>query len=374
MGLPFADEVGRRLDGLHRLSGLSRGVYPRMIFSRLLSWFTRDVGVDLGTANTLVYVRREGIVLREPSVVARRVGGGEVLAVGDQAKKMIGRTPSDIVATRPLRDGVIADFDTTVAMLTYFIRNGLRGRRFLRPRVIVGIPSGATEVEKRAVIDATLQAGAREAYLIEEPMAAAIGAGLPVSEPVGSMMVDIGGGTTEVAVIALGGTVTSRSIRIAGDEMDEAIIQYSRKAYNLLIGERTAEDIKIKIGSAYPQKDEQSIEVRGRDLVSGLPRTVRMTSTEIREAMAEPIAAIVEAVKMTLERTPPELAADIVDRGIIMAGGGSLLRGLDRLLAEETGMPVMLTEDPLSSVVLGTGRALEEIETLKKVLITRKKS
>jgi rod shape-determining protein MreB len=345
-----------------------------MIFSGLLSWFTRDVGVDLGTANTLVYVRRQGIVLREPSVVARRVGGGEVLAVGDEAKKMIGRTPGDIVATRPLRDGVIADFDTTVAMLTYFIRNGLRGRRFLRPRVIVGIPSGATEVEKRAVIDATLQAGAREAYLIEEPMAAAIGAGLPVSEPVGSMVVDIGGGTTEVAVIALGGIVTARSIRIAGDEMDEAIIQYSRKAYNLLIGERTAEDIKIKIGSAYPQKDEQSIEVRGRDLVSGLPRTVRMTSTEIREAMAEPIAAIVEAVKMTLERTPPELAADIVDRGIIMAGGGSLLRGLDRLLSEETGMPVMLTEDPLSSVVLGTGRALEEIETLKKVLITRKKS
>ena len=344
-----------------------------MIFSGLLSWFTRDVGVDLGTANTLVYVRREGIVLREPSVVARRVGGGEVLAVGDEAKKMIGRTPSDIVATRPLRDGVIADFDTTVAMLTYFVRNGLRGRRFPRPRVIVGIPSGATEVEKRAVIDATLQAGAREAYLIEEPMAAAIGAGLPVSEPVGSMVVDIGGGTTEVAVIALGGIVTARSIRIAGDEMDEAIIQYSRKAYNLLIGERTAEDIKIKIGSAYPQKDEQSIEVRGRDLVSGLPRTVRMTSTEIREAMAEPIAAIVEAVKMTLERTPPELAADIVDRGIIMAGGGSLLRGLDRLLSEETGMPVMLTEDPLSSVVLGTGRALEEIETLKKVLITSKK-
>ncbi len=228
-------------------------------------------------------------------------------------------------------------------------------------------------MEKRAVIDATLQAGAREAYLIEEPMAAAIGAGLPVSEPIGSMVVDIGGGTTEVAVIALGGIVTARSIRIAGDEMDEAIIQYSRKAYNLLIGERTSEDIKIKIGSAYPQKDEQSIEVRGRDLVSGLPRTVRMTSTEIREAMAEPIAAIVEAVKMTLERTPPELAADIVDRGIVMAGGGSLLRGLDRLLSEETGMPVMLTEDPLSSVVLGTGRALEEIETLKKVLITSKK-
>jgi rod shape-determining protein MreB len=343
------------------------------VFNGLLGRFTRDMGVDLGTANTLVYVRREGIVLREPSVVARRVDGGEVLAVGDEAKKMIGRTPGDIIATRPLRDGVIADFDTTASMLSYFIRRGSRGRSLMRPRVIVGIPSGVTEVEKRAVIDATLQAGAREAYLIEEPMAAAIGAGLPVSEPIGSMVVDIGGGTTEVAVIALGGIVTARSIRIAGDEMDEAIIQYSRKAYNLLIGERTSEDIKIKIGSAYPQKDEQSIEVRGRDLVSGLPRTVRMTSTEIREAMAEPIAAIVEAVKMTLERTPPELAADIVDRGIIMAGGGSLLRGLDRLLSEETGMPVMLTEDPLSSVVLGTGRALEEIETLKKVLITSKK-
>jgi rod shape-determining protein MreB len=345
----------------------------RGVFNGLLGRFTRDMGVDLGTANTLVYVRREGIVLREPSVVARRVDGGEVLAVGDEAKKMIGRTPGDIVATRPLRDGVIADFDTTASMLGYFIRRGSRGRSLMRPRVIVGIPSGVTEVEKRAVIDATLQAGAREAYLIEEPMAAAIGAGLPVSEPIGSMVVDIGGGTTEVAVIALGGIVTARSIRIAGDEMDEAIMQYARKAYNLLIGERTSEDIKIKIGSAYPQKEEQSIEVRGRDLVSGLPRTVRMTSTEIREAMAEPIAAIVEAVKMTLERTPPELAADIVDRGIIMAGGGSLLRGLDRLLSEETGMPVMLTEDPLSSVVLGTGRALEEIETLKKVLITSKK-
>jgi rod shape-determining protein MreB and related proteins len=287
---------------------------------------------------------------------------------------MIGRTPGDIVATRPLRDGVIADFDTTVTMLTYFIRNGLRGRTLLRPRVVVGIPSGATEVEKRAVIDATRQAGAREAYLIEQPIAAAIGAGLPVSEPVGSMVVDIGGGTTEVAVIALGGIVTARSLRIAGDEMDQAIIQYARKAYNLLIGERTAEGIKIAVGSAFPQREEQTIEVRGRDLVSGLPRAVRMTSTEIREAIAEPIAGIVEAVKMTLERTPPELAADIVDRGIVMAGGGSLLRGLDRLLAEETGMPVTLTDDPLSSVVLGTGRVLEELETLKKVLIARKKS
>ncbi len=345
-----------------------------MIFNGLLSRFTRDMGVDLGTANTLVYVKREGIVLREPSVVAKRVDGGEILAVGNEAKKMIGRTPGDIVATRPLCDGVIADFDTTAAMLAYFIRNGLRGRTFLRPRVVVGIPSGVTEVEKRAVIDATLQAGAREAYLIEQPMAAAIGAGLPVSDPVGSMVVDIGGGTTEVAVIALGGIVTARSLRIAGDEMDEAIIQYARKAYNLLIGERTSEDIKIAVGSAFPQREEQTIEVRGRDLVSGLPRTVRMTSTEIREAMAEPIAGIVEAVKMTLERTPPELAADIVDRGIVMAGGGSLLRGLDRLLIEETGMPVTLTDDPLSSVVLGTGRALEEIETLRKVLITIKKS
>ncbi|HTD46322.1 MAG TPA: rod shape-determining protein [bacterium] len=347
-----------------------------MIFNGMLSRFTRDMGVDLGTANTLVYVRREGIVLREPSVVAKRVDGGEILAVGDEAKKMIGRTPGDIVATRPLRDGVIADFDTTAAMLAYFIRHALHGRSFLRPRVIVGIPSGVTEVEKRAVIDATLQAGAREAYLIEQPMAAAIGAGLPVSDPVGSMVVDIGGGTTEVAVIALGGIVTARSLRIAGDEMDESIIQYSRKAYNLLIGERTSEDIKIAVGSAFPQREEQTIEVRGRDLVSGLPRTVRMTSTEIREAMAEPIAGIVEAVKMTLERTPPELAADIVDRGIVMAGGGSLLRGLDRLLSEETGMPVTLTDDPLSAVVLGTGKALEEIETYKRfsqVLITSKR-
>ncbi len=335
--------------------------------------FSRDLGVDLGTANTLVYVRNEGIVLREPSVVARHADGGGILAVGEDAKRMIGRTPGDIVASRPLRDGVIADFDTTAAMLGHFIRRGLGGRSLMRPRVIVGIPSGVTEVEKRAVIDATLQAGGREAFLIEQPMAAAIGAGLPVSEPVGSMIVDIGGGTTEVAVIALGGIVTARSIRVAGDEMDEAIIQYARKAYNLLIGERTAENVKIQIGSAYPQKDEQTMEVRGRDLVSGLPRTVRMTSTEVREVMAEPIASIVEAMRMTLERTPPELAADICDRGIIMAGGGSLLRGLDALLTEELGMPMMVTEDPLSSVVLGTGKVLEEIDTLKKVLITSKR-
>ncbi|MDR7486204.1 MAG: rod shape-determining protein [Armatimonadota bacterium] len=345
-----------------------------MIFDGLMAHLSRDMGVDLGTANTLVYMRRHGIVLREPSVVAKRLDDGQVMAVGEEAKRMIGRTPGSIVATRPLRDGVIADFDTTAAMLTYFIRRAANGRMWIRPRVVVGIPSGCTEVEKRAVIDATLQAGARDAYLIEEPMAAAIGAGLPVSEPIGSMVVDIGGGTTEVAVIALGGIVASRSIRVAGDELDEAIIQYARRAYNLLIGERSAEEIKIAIGSAFPGREESAVDVRGRDLVSGLPRTVRMTSAEIREAMAEPIQAIVEAVKQTLERTPPELAADIVDRGIILVGGGALLRGMDRLLAEETGMPVSLTDDPLAAVVMGTGRVLEELESLKKVLVGSKRA
>jgi len=345
-----------------------------MIFDGLLGRLGRDMGVDLGTANTLVYVRRVGIVIREPSVVAKRVEDGQVLAVGEEAKRMIGRTPGDIVATRPLRDGVIADFDTTAKMLSYFIRKAADGRMWIRPRIVVGIPSGCTEVEKRAVIDATIQAGARDAYLIEEPMAAAIGAGLPVSEPVGSMVVDIGGGTTEVAIISLGGIVTSRSIRVAGDELDEAIIQYARRAYNLLIGERSAEEIKIAIGSAFPGREESAVDVRGRDLVSGLPRTVRMTSAEIREAMAEPVQQVVDAVKQTLERTPPELAADIVDRGIIMAGGGALLRGIDRLLAEETGMPVSLTDDPLAAVVMGTGRALEELDTLKKVMISSKRA
>ncbi len=345
-----------------------------MIFNGLFGRLGRDMGIDLGTANTLVYARRTGIVLREPSVVARRVEDGQVLAVGEEAKRMIGRTPGDIVATRPLRDGVIADFETTAKMLSYFIRKAANGRMWIRPRIVVGIPSGCTEVEKRAVIDATIQAGARDAYLIEEPMAAAIGAGLPVSEPVGSMVVDIGGGTTEVAIISLGGIVTSRSIRVAGDELDEAIIQYARRAYNLLIGERSAEEIKIAIGSAFPGREESAVDVRGRDLVSGLPRTVRMTSAEIREAMAEPVQQVVDAVKQTLEHTPPELAADIVDRGIIMAGGGSLLRGIDRLLAEETGMPVSLTDDPLAAVVMGTGRALEELDTLKKVMISSKRA
>src|SRR5574341_2474210 len=345
-----------------------------MALNFLFGRLSRDMGVDLGTANTLIYVRREGIVVREPSVVAKRTDDGQILAVGEEAKRMIGRTPGDIIALRPLRDGVIADFDTTSAMLHYFIMRGLRNRTLMRPRVIVGIPSGVTGVEERAVIDATEQAGAREAYLIESPMAAAIGAGLPVSEPVGSMVVDIGGGTTEVAVIALGGIVTSRSIRIGGDELDEAIIQYSRRAYNLLIGERSSEEIKIAIGSAFPVREENAVDVRGRDLVSGLPRTIRMTSGEIREAMAEPVQAIVEAVKQTLERTPPELAADIVDRGIILVGGGALLRGMDRLLAEETGMPVSLTDDPLAAVVMGTGRVLEELEALKKVLVASKRA
>lgn len=345
-----------------------------MILDRLLAHFGRDMGVDLGTANTLIYARGVGIVLREPSVVAKRLDDGQILAVGEEAKRMIGRTPGDIVATRPLRDGVIADFDTTATMLSYFLRRASNGRMWIRPRVVVGIPSGCTEVEKRAVVDATLQAGARNAYLIEEPMAAAIGAGLPVSDPIGSMVVDIGGGTTEVAVIALGGIVASRSIRIAGDELDEAIIQYARRSYNLLIGDRSAEGIKIAVGSAFPVREENAVDVRGRDLVSGLPRTVRMTSGEIREAIAEPVQAIVDAVKQTLERTPPELAADIVDRGIILVGGGALLRGMDRLLAEETGMPVSLTEDPLAAVVMGAGRVLEEIETLQKVLVASKRA
>lgn len=337
----------------------------------LLGRFARNVGVDLGTANTVVYVQGEGIVVREPSVIARRVGQKGILAVGDDAKQMIGRTPAEIVATRPLRHGVIADFDTTASMLSYFIRQGIGKQRIPRPRVMVGIPSGATVVEKRAVIDAVLQAGARGAYLIEQPLAAAIGAGVEVSEPVGRMIVDIGGGTTEVAVIALGGIVTVRSIRVGGDEMDEAIIQHARRRYNLLVGERMAENVKIRGGSAYPQKAEDAIDVRGRDLVSGLPRTVRMVGTEIRHALTEPIMAIVETVKMTLELAPPELAADIMGEGILLTGGGSLLRDFDVLLSEETGMRVVRVADPLSSVALGTGKALETMETLRRVLITR---
>jgi rod shape-determining protein MreB len=332
----------------------------------LTRYFTRDMGIDLGTANTLVFVKGRGIVLREPSVVAIRRDNHEVLEVGEAAKAMIGRTPGHIVAVRPLRDGVIADFDVTQKMLKAFIRRALPGSSFLRPRVVVCVPAGVTEVEKRAVKDAALSAGAREAYTIEEPMAAAIGAGLPVTEPIGNMIVDIGGGTTEVAIISLGGIVTHKSIRVGGDELDEAIVSYVKKHYNLLIGERTAEDVKIAIGSAYALPEEE-MEVRGRDLVSGLPKTLKLTGTEVRQALAEPVRAIVEAVKATLERTPPELAADVFDRGIVLTGGGSLLRGIDKLIAEETSMPTVIADDPLTSVVQGAGRTFEHFDLLRRL-------
>lgn len=336
--------------------------------------FSKDMGMDLGTANSLVYVKGKGIVIREPSVVAIQKDTSQVLAVGEEAKKMIGRTPGNIVAIRPLRDGVIADFDITQCMIKYFINKALRGRTFMvRPRVVVGVPYGVTAVEERAVREAALQAGAREAYLIEEPMAAAIGAGLPVHEPTGNMIVDIGGGTTEVAVISLGGIVTSRSIRIASDEMDDAIINHVKRTYNLMIGERTAEQIKIHIGSAYPADTIENEEVRGRDLVTGLPKNVQITSVEIYKALSEPVASIIEGIKNTLENTPPELAADIMDRGIVMAGGGSLLQGLDRLVIEETGMPVHLADEPLLAVAYGAGRVLENIDVLRKVLIQPKR-
>ncbi|MHB1421229.1 MAG: rod shape-determining protein [Bacillota bacterium] len=343
--------------------------------------FARDLGIDLGTANTLVYARGKGIVLQEPSVVAIKRETGAVLAVGEEAKRMIGRTPGNITAIRPLKDGVIADFDVTQSMLRYFIDKALRKRTFLiRPRVVIGVPSGVTAVEERAVREAALQAGAKEAYLIEEPMAAAIGAGLPVYEPTGNMVVDIGGGTTEVAIISLGGIVTSKSIRVGGDEMDEAIIQYIKRTYNLMIGERTAEEIKIQIGAAYFGSAEESqerrrkgFEVRGRDLVSGLPKTISVMATEIQGALTEPVTNIMDAIKICLEKTPPELAADIMDRGIVMTGGGSLLWSLDKLVSEETGMPVHLAEDPLSAVAIGTGKVLENIEVLKRVLIPVKR-
>ncbi len=335
--------------------------------------FSRDIGIDLGTANTLAYVKGRGIVLDEPSVVAIDRDTNEILAVGNKAKEMVGRTPGNIVAIRPLKDGVIADFDVTERLLRDFIGKANKRMAWFRPRVVVAVPSGVTEVEKRAVIDATLSAGAKDARVIEEPMAAAIGAGLPVQEPTGNMIVDIGGGTTEVAVISLGGIVSHRSIRIAGDEMDEAIVQHIRRTYNLLIGERTAEDIKKTVGSACPMEEELTMDIRGRDLVTGLPKTVGITSEEIREALAEPVASIVESVKVTLERTPPELAADIMDRGIVMAGGGSLLNGLDRLIADETGMPVHMAEDPLTAVVMGTGIALEHYDLQKRILVGPKK-
>lgn len=342
----------------------------------LFGGLSHDMGIDLGTANTLVHVKGRGIVLREPSVVAIKSDTGDVLAVGEEAKQMIGRTPGNIVAIRPMKDGVIADFDVTQAMLKYFICKAMNTKSFVRsrPRVVVGVPSGVTEVEKRAVIDAAQQAGAREAYLIEEPMAAAIGAGLPVEEATGSMVVDIGGGTTEIAVISLGGIVTSCSIRIGGDEMDSSIVQYIKRMYNLMIGERTAEEIKIRIGTAIVTPDtDKSMDIRGRDLVSGLPKTLTIQSKEIREALDEPIYKIIDAVKGTLEKTPPELAADVMDHGIMMTGGGSLLTNLDKLLSQETGMPVLVSEDALSCVGEGTGKSLENIELLKRVVMTSKK-
>lgn len=338
-----------------------------------MSLFARDIGIDLGTANTLVHVKGRGIVLREPSVVAINKKTGEILAVGDSAKEMIGRTPGNIVAIRPMKDGVIADFDVTQSMLKYFIRKAMSKGVFSKPRVVICVPSGVTEVEKRAVEEATLQAGAKEAYLIEEPMAAAIGANLPVEEPSGSMVVDIGGGTSEVAVISLGGIVTSKSLRVAGDELDEAIVHYVKKEYNLMIGERTAEEIKVKIGAAFPKPKDEVLDIRGRDLITGLPKTLTITSTEIMEAIKEPINSIVDSIKYTLEKTPPELAADIMDRGIMLTGGGALLSGLDKLIKEETGMSVSIAENPLDCVVMGAGKVLEEIEILKKVLISPRK-
>jgi rod shape-determining protein MreB len=344
------------------------------IYDLIFGHFSRDLGIDLGTATTLVFARGEGIILCEPSVVAIDKDSGRSLAIGNEAKGMLGRTPANIVAVRPMRDGVIADFEITETMLRHFINKSHNRSAFVRPRIVVGVPSGITGVEKRAVLDAAMHAGAREAYLVEEPMAAAIGANLPVSEAQGSMIVDIGGGTTEVAVLALGGIVVSKSIRVAGDEMDEAIVAHCRKNYNLLIGERTAEQIKIDIGSAYPLSEERTIEVRGRDLVTGLPKTLTLTSSEVRDALSDPVTTVVDGVRMTLEKTPPELASDIMDRGIVMAGGGSLLRGLDKYLAQETDMSVYVVDDPISCVAYGTGKILEEIDTLKKVLIMPKRS
>ena len=337
--------------------------------TNLASLATRDMAIDLGTANTLVYVRGQGIVLNEPSVVAINTRDNRALAVGLEAKRMIGRTPSHIQAIRPLRDGVIADFDITEKMLRYFIKK-VQPRRWARPRIIICVPSGITGVERRAVEEAAYHAGARRAYTIEEPMAAAIGVNLPIHEPTGSVIVDIGGGTTEVAVISMGGIVVSRSARIAGDELDEGIVNWVKKEYNLLLGDRTAEQLKMAIGSAWPFSDEPNAEIRGRDLVTGLPKTVIITAAEVREALEEPVAGIIDAVKYCLDKTPPELSSDVMERGIVITGGGALLRGLDVRIANETGTPVVTAENPLHSVVLGSGACLEDFDTLQEVLTT----
>ena len=332
-----------------------------------LSFLSSDLAIDLGTANTLVYAKNKGIVVSEPSIVAVNKVTGKVEAVGKDAKEMLGRTPGNIVAIRPMKDGVIADFEITEKMLSHFIRKAHNRNTFVRPRIIIGIPSEVTQVEKRAVKDSALKAKASEVYLVDQAMAAAIGAGLPITEPSGNMVVDIGGGTTDIAVISLAGIVYSKSVRVAGNEMDEAIIQYIKKKYNLLIGERTAEQIKLELGSAFPLDEPITMEIKGRDLIEGIPKTLTITDSEVREALAEPISIIVNAVRVALERTPPELSADIVDRGIVLTGGGSLLKNLDKLLREETGLPVSVAEDPLSSVVLGTGKMLSDFDLLRKI-------
>jgi len=335
---------------------------------------SQDIGIDLGTATVLVFIKGKGIVLREPSVVAKDVDTDRILAIGEEARRMIGRTPGNIVAVRPMREGVIADYDTTEHMIRYFIEKVAGRSLFFKPRIMVCVPSGVTTVEKRAVLEAANQAGAKETYLIEEPLAAALGAGLEISEPFGSMVVDIGGGTTDVAVLSLGGIVVSSSIRVAGDKFDEAIIRYLRKEHKLMIGERTAEEIKIRVGTAYPEGRKESMEVRGRDLVSGLPKTVMITSLEIREALAEPIGLVIDCVRGVLERTPPELASDIIDRGIVMTGGGAMLNGLDVLITKQTSIPAHLAEDATSCVALGTGIALDSLEILQNHLTTTKRS
>ncbi|MDE0331822.1 MAG: rod shape-determining protein [Nitrospinae bacterium] len=340
-----------------------------MVLTSILGLFSNDLAIDLGTANTLVYVKGKGIALREPSVVTVQKDSKHVLAVGSEAKAMVGRTPENIMAIRPMKDGVIANFEITEAMLRYFIQKVHNRKTFVRPRMVICVPSGITQVERRAVRDSAENAGAREVYLIEEPMAAAIGVGLPVEEPGGSMVVDIGGGTTEVAVISLAGIVYAQSVRVGGDEMDEAIISYIKRNYNLLIGERTAEEIKIQVGSAYVIGERKTLEIKGRDLIAAIPKTVVISDEEIRESLSEPVSAIVETVRGALERTPPELAADIVDRGIVLAGGGGLLRGIDLLLKEETGLPVTVAEDPLSAVVMGTGKVLDELDLLGKLAV-----
>ena len=336
--------------------------------------FMKDLGIDLGTANSLVYERKKGILLCEPSVVAIKKKTKEVLAIGTEARQMIGRTPGDIVAIRPLREGVIADFEITQKMIKFFIRRACRGRVFVKPRVVVSVPAGTTDVERRAVIEATISAGAREVYLIEEPVAAAIGAGLPVHEATGNMVIDVGGGTTDVAVISLGGIVTGQSVRVGGDTMDEAITRYIRRKYNVMIGERTAEDIKVYMGSAYPLGQEIKYDVRGRDHVTGLPKVIQITSEEIRESLRDPLNAIIGAVRLTIEKTPPELVADIMFKEITLTGGGALLKGLDRLLGQELGMLVKVADEPINSVAVGTGKTLEHINLLSKVLIAAKRA